>query len=113
MAKFDDDRRAAVEAAVRTAAINVLSRSTAIGDAIAQVATALAGVDVDLEATPRERIELARRARRAVMLAELDRLERSGHRRDAVGIVSRRYAVDPMERESLQRWLRRHRHRAA
>ena len=107
-----DPRQAAVERAVKAAAMALLARDIGISEALAAVATAIGGTE-DETATPRELAAAGRQAHRAQVLAQIGRLEKEGRGRAAASIVARLHAADvrdPVEVETLRnkfcRWRR-------
>jgi hypothetical protein len=106
---MSDQHQAAIEHAVKVAALVRLAREIGIAEALAVVTTAL-GDTKDETATPRERAAAGRQAYRASVVAEIVALEDAGQRREAVSIVARRHVADvhdPIEIESLTRKFRR------
>ncbi len=117
--RASDPRQAAVELAVKTATLALLSREIGISEALAAVATAMGGTNVEM-ATPRELAAAGRQAHRERVVADILRLEKEGRGRAAASIVARVYAADlhdPVEVETLtnkfRRWRRAERRACA
>jgi hypothetical protein len=104
-----DPRQAAVERAVKTAAMALLARDQTVAEVVAALTDAVAG-EMPADVTPRETVAAVRQSRREKMVAELIRLEQEGRGRPAAMLVARKFAsdpLDPIEVESLARKLRR------
>jgi hypothetical protein len=105
-----DRRHAAVERAVRAAALALLARDQTVAEIVAALADAV-GADVPADnITPRESVAAVRQSRREQMVVELERLEQEGRGRPAAMLVARKFAAearDPVEVASLARKLRR------
>lgn len=102
-------RHAAIERAVKAAALALLSHDQTIAEVVATLANAVAG-EVPADVTAKESVAAVRQSRRDKMVAELIRLEQEGRGRPAATIVARRFATDPRdptEVESLATKLRR------
>jgi hypothetical protein len=102
-------RHAAIERAVKAAALALLSHDQTIAEVVATLANAVAGGE-PADVTPREGVAAARQSRRDKMITDLIRLEQEGRGRPAATIVARRFASDPhdpTEVESLATKLRR------
>jgi hypothetical protein len=108
MSKPVDPRSPAIYLAVQRAALVLLKRETAVAEAVAVLADAIAAGDAG--ATPRENVKAIRQSRQEAMLAELERYEQQGRRTAAARLVARKFAADPSDRvelASLARKLRR------
>lgn len=106
---MSDSRQAAIELAVKAAALALLSREIGISEALAVVAAAMGGTK-DEAATPRELAAAGRQAYRERVVAEIVRIEKEGRRRAAASIVARLHAADvcdPIEVETLTNKFRR------
>jgi hypothetical protein len=104
-----DTRQAAVERAVKAAALALLSRDQTVAEVVAALTAAVAG-DVPADITPRESVAAVRQSRQEQMVVELVRLERQDRGRAAAMLVARKFAADardPIEVASLARKLRR------
>jgi hypothetical protein len=102
-----DPRLAAIERAVRETALKLWAREQTVTEIVAKLTVVS---EMPTEVTPREGIAALRRSRRDEMVADLVRHEREGRKRDAVMLVARDFAVDPLddvEVDSLARKLRR------
>jgi len=105
----DDPRQAAVERAVKSAALALLARDQTIAEVVAALTDAVAAIS-PADATPREGVAAVRQSRTRAMLAELDCLIQRGRGRAAPMLVARKFAADPhdtVEVASLARKLRR------
>jgi hypothetical protein len=99
-------RQAAIEYALRAAALKLLTRQISTAEALAAVGAAMNGDD-ETATTPRELAAVGLQAYRRQVLAEMER-ERLG--RNAAYIVARRHArdpADPVEVENLMNKFRR------
>jgi hypothetical protein len=109
MYRGDPRQAAAIERAVRAAALALLARDRTVAEVVAALTDAVAG-EVPADITPRESVAAVRQSRREKMVAELIRLEQEGRGRPAAMVVARRFAADardPVEVASLARKLRR------
>jgi hypothetical protein len=109
MSEAGISRQAAVERAVKAAALALLSRDRTVAEVVAALADAVSA-DVPADTTPRESVAAVRQSRRERMVTELIRLEQKGRGRPAAMLVARKFASDPhdpIEVESLARKLRR------
>jgi hypothetical protein len=103
-----DPRQVTIERHVRAAALALLARERTVVEVVAALATAVGEMPVDL--TPREVVAAGRRAYRARVVAEIERLEKQGRGRAAASIIARSYAADvrdPIEVETLTNKFRR------
>src|SRR3954447_26146395 len=104
-----DARQAAVERAVKAAAMALLARDQTVAECVAgltEAVTALAPASV----TPREGVAAVLQSRSNAMLAELELLIQRGRGRAAPMLLARKFAADPhdtIEVASLARKLRR------
>ena len=104
-----DPRLAAVERAVKAAAMALLARERTIAEVFAGLTDAVDGI-VPIDVTPREAVAALRRSRKEQMLDALARYERQGRKRDAAKLVARDFAADKrdaIEVASLVRNLHR------
>src|SRR5258708_39993982 len=95
----DPRHAAAVERAVRVAALALLSRDQTVAEVVAALTEAVAG-EMPADVTPRETVAAVRQSRREKMVAELIRLEHEGRGRPAAMLVARKFAAearDPVE----------------
>src|SRR5437879_796170 len=89
-----DPRQAAVERAVKAAALALLARQIGVSEALAAVTTAMGGTN-DETVTPREIATAGRQAHRAQVVAEIVRFEKEGRgRAAAVLFLARLHAAD-------------------
>jgi ribosome biogenesis protein Tsr3 len=104
-----DPRHAAVERAVKTAAMALLARDRTVAEVVAALTDAVAAIS-PADVSPREGVAAVRQSRRNAMLAELECLIQRGRGRAAPMLVARKFAADPhdmVEVASLARKLRR------
>jgi hypothetical protein len=104
-----DPRQAAVERAIRAAAMAILARDQTVAEIVAKLTDAVAGI-APADFSPREGIAAVRQSRRKAMLAELEALTQRGRGRAAPMLLARKFAADPhdsVEVTSLARKLRR------
>jgi hypothetical protein len=106
-----DPRQAAVERAVKAAALALLSREIGISEALAAVAAAMGGTKGEKgeAATPREFAAAMRRDHRASIVAEIVRLENEGRGRAAAMILARANAADPRDPVEIETLANRYR----
>jgi hypothetical protein len=98
-----DDRRQAIERAVKVKALAQLAREIGIDEALKIIGAAM-------DRTPRETAAVARRAFREKIVAEIIRIENDGRPRSAVSIVVSDHVLDkndPIEVDSLRRKFQR------
>lgn len=96
----------AIGRALKVKALRELAREIGVAEAVGVLAAMV-------DRTPREIAKTAQEAHRAVIVAELDRMELEGKGRQAAGVLARRDAadlLDPAEVAALQdkyrRWRR-------
>jgi hypothetical protein len=102
-----DPRLAAIERAVRETALKLWARNQTVTEIVEKL-TVVGAMPADI--TLRESVAAVRQSRRKEMLAELERLEQEGRKRDAVMVVAGDFAADAsdtVEVDSLARKLRR------
>ena len=106
---MSDPRQAAVERAVKAAAMALLARDQTIAEVVSMLTDAVASI-APADITPREGLASVRQSRREQMLDELTRYEQQKRGRASVMMVARDFAADKhdnVEVASLARKLRR------
>ncbi|MGY8684563.1 hypothetical protein Q2941_43460 [Bradyrhizobium sp. UFLA05-153] len=104
---MNEDLRAAIERAVRAAALKLYYGQATVAQVIATVASE---INLPSDNSPRENAKAAQKSRRDEVMAEYRRLEEKLGRRWAVAPTATKFITDPedvVELENLKRDIRR------